>query len=80
MGEVFAEARRKGPAKGRSGTQEGAGVLIAALPLEGTGFDLRFLGGAGDGNRTRMTSLEGVQRMPVHANELGTSLFPGDRD
>jgi hypothetical protein len=34
---------------------------------------------AGDGNRTRMTSLEGVWRLAVTMAELGGSLFPDDR-
>ncbi len=33
--------------------------MIAARPLGITGSDLGFLGGAGEGNRTLMTSLEG---------------------
>jgi hypothetical protein len=35
---------------------------------------------ADDGNRTRMTSLEGVRRVAVRAAELGGSLSGGDRD
>ena len=61
MGEVFATARRKGTPKGRSGTQHGAGegVLTVTGQLGGVVVDLRFLVGAGEGNRTLMTSLEG---------------------
>jgi hypothetical protein len=33
--------------------------------------------GAGDGNRTRMTSLEGVWRMAVRAAELGALMLLG---
>ena len=36
--------------------------------------------GADDGNRTRMTSLEGVWRLAVMAAELGGSLFARGRD
>jgi hypothetical protein len=36
--------------------------------------------GAGDGNRTRMTSMEGVLRLAVKAAELGDSLSDDDRD
>ena len=35
--------------------------------------------GADDGNRTRMTSLEGVLHLAVRAAELGGSLSGGDR-
>jgi hypothetical protein len=35
---------------------------------------------ADDGNRTRMTSLEGVLHLAVRAAELGGSLSSGDRD
>ena len=61
-----ATARRKGTPKGRSGTQHGAGegVLTVTGQLGGVVVDLGFLvgageGGAGEGNRTLMTSLEG---------------------
>jgi hypothetical protein len=40
---------------------------------------LRRNPGAGDGNRTRMTSLEGVCRLAVGPAELSGSLFPLDR-
>jgi hypothetical protein len=59
MGELFATARRKGTAKSRSGTTEGSRVLIAIRLDSRIYSDLGFLVGAGDGNRTRMTSLEG---------------------
>jgi hypothetical protein len=36
--------------------------------------------GAGDGNRTRMASLEGVWRTAVMAAELAVSMSVGDRD
>jgi hypothetical protein len=36
-------------------------------------------GGAGDGNRTRMTSLEGVLHVAVRSAELGSSLYPDGR-
>jgi hypothetical protein len=36
--------------------------------------------GAGDGNRTRMTSLEGVLRMAVRLAELGNSLLGDGRN
>jgi hypothetical protein len=36
--------------------------------------------GADDGNRTRMTSLEGVLHRVVRAAELGGSLSGGDHD
>jgi Phage integrase family len=62
MGQVFASARRKGAANRRShatGTKEGHGFLMAGWAPGGTGLDLGFLVGAGEGNRTLMTSLEG---------------------
>ena len=36
--------------------------------------------GAGDGNRTRMTSLEGVWRTAVRAAELATPMLLNGRD
>jgi hypothetical protein len=63
MGELFATARRKSPAKGRSGhaagTTEGPRVVIVIRLDSNTRADLGFLVGAGEGNRTLMTSLEG---------------------
>ena len=62
MGEMFASARRKGITKSRShatGTGAGEGVLMVAGQLGDVGADLRMLVGAGEGNRTLMTSLEG---------------------
>ena len=53
-----ADARRKGATKGRSGTKEGDGFLMAIRRPGSTGLDLGFLAGAGEGNRTLMTSLE----------------------
>jgi hypothetical protein len=42
-----------------TGTKEGHGFLMAGWALVGTGLELGFLVGAGEGNRTLMTSLEG---------------------
>jgi hypothetical protein len=61
MGQVFASARGKGAAKGRSdamGTKEGRGFMMGRRPPIDTRLDLGFLVGAGEGNRTLMTSLE----------------------
>jgi hypothetical protein len=58
MGELFATAR-KGTTKNRSdatGTPEGPRVLMATRSDGGTAADLGFRGGAGEGNRTLMTS------------------------
>ena len=44
---------------GRRVVSEGQGVLMAGSRLPGTASDLWFLVGAGEGNRTLMTSLEG---------------------
>jgi len=59
MGEMFATARRKGTAKDRAGTEAGESFLMITGQLGDTGIDLGFLGAAGEGNRTLMTSLEG---------------------
>ena len=45
-----------------SGTTERDGFLMALPGLGGTGLKLGFRVGAGDGNRTRMTSLEDRSR------------------
>ena len=60
--ELFATARRKGTAKSQSdaaGTTEGPRVLIAIRRQASAYADLRIRVGAGEGNRTLMTSLEG---------------------
>ena len=63
MGEVFATAKRKGATQGpighAAGTKERKGFLMAMRHLGGTRVDLGFWVGAGEGNRTLMTSLEG---------------------
>jgi hypothetical protein len=63
MGEVFASARGKGTTKGpigrATGTEAREGVLMVAGQLGDVGAGLGFLVGAGEGNRTLMTSLEG---------------------
>ena len=46
----------------------------------GTYPDLVFLGGAGEGNRTLMTSLEGVPRMAVVGAGLRVRVSGDDRD
>jgi len=58
VGEVFTTARRKGTTKCRSGTEAGKGFLMATDGWSRTCVDLRILVGAGEGNRTLMTSLE----------------------
>src|SRR5215472_4457778 len=42
-----------------AGTKEAPGALLAVGRLAGTAVDLGFWVGAGEGNRTLMTSLEG---------------------
>jgi hypothetical protein len=66
MGEVLASVRRKGPARSRSGTYRArrrGRLLMAAQCIFDAPLDLGFLvgagEGAGEGNRTLMTSLEG---------------------
>jgi hypothetical protein len=61
MGEAFVSARRKGASSRRSGTQEAGRVVMAGCGLARLPRGLCFRGGAGDGNRTRMTSLEGFE-------------------
>jgi integrase len=56
MGELSGTARGKSTAKGRSGTQEKPHVLIATRLHGGIAPDLGLRGGAGEGNRTPMTS------------------------
>jgi hypothetical protein len=51
-----------------------ARVLIPDPPGSGTIADLGFLVGAGEGNRTLMTSLEGVPYGPVMGADLGIRL------
>src|SRR6266702_6059182 len=61
-GEVFASARRRAlprADRARNGHEGRGGFLIAIRKPDSTGPDLGFLVGAGEGNRTLMTSLEG---------------------
>jgi hypothetical protein len=53
---------------------------IASLRTPKTAADQPESRRADDGNRTRMTSLEGVLHLAVRAAELGGSLSGGDRD
>ena len=41
------------------GTRRVCGPVLVVVPFGHLGCDLGFLGGAGEGNRTLMTSLEG---------------------
>ena len=63
MGEVLASVRRKWscqePMGHVSGTKKGDGFLMAAQCIFDTRPELRFWVGAGEGNRTLTTSLEG---------------------
>ena len=47
--------------------------------IRGTYPDLVFLGGAGEGNRTLMTSLEGVPRIAVEGADLHAGVSAGGR-
>ena len=62
-----------------AGTQEPGGFLMTPDRLIGAAVDLRFHCGAGDRNRTRIASLEGVWRTAVRAAELKTLLLPTSR-
>jgi hypothetical protein len=55
---------------------------LRPIKIEGGGTcsDLAFCDGAGEGNRTLMTSLEGVPALPVEAAELAVSVAPSDPD
>ena len=63
IGEVFTTAKRRGTTKGpighATGTEAGEGFMKATRGWSRTCVDLRILVGAGEGNRTLMTSLEG---------------------
>ena len=89
MGKLFADAKKPstkttGTKPKRSQARNGArspsahperpAKLIGKAPVTSAGSRR-----ADDGNRTRMTSLEGVLRMAVRAAELGGSLSRGDR-
>jgi hypothetical protein len=63
-----------------NGTVARGGHSYAEGQVLGDGPDPAFCGGADDGNRTRMASLEGVSRVAVRAAELGDSLPGRDRD
>ena len=54
-----AEGHSQGPIGHPTGTEAGKGVLMVIRQLDRIGSDLGLWLGAGDGNRTRMTSLEG---------------------
>jgi hypothetical protein len=82
MGRVLRDTRKKGNGKNRSGTQRHAGT--SGHPedydlIDDHASGLGTGGGAGEGNRTRMTSLEGVQQPAVMRPELATPMFSSAR-
>lgn len=65
--------------KARIGTSERDGFLMALPRLGCTDLELEFRVGAGEGNRTLMTSLEGCPHILVTGSDLGIRVAAGSR-